>query len=158
MLRRLFKPAVELAQAAVELFARRVQAAAEEESDQGEPGAQRLHVHLGFLAVNEPLPEKTQQKLRHRDAQHPEHTTIPSAEAAEMHVPAVFRRHPAPISPPIWGFVRAGGPCEALHRGSSSGVSAVQECTPLNHSRYSVPPHPITTINYTKTSEREYYN
>lgn len=69
--RRLFEPAVELAQAAVELFARRVQAAAEEEPDQGELGAQRLHVHLGFLAVNEPLPEKTHQKLRHRDAQPP---------------------------------------------------------------------------------------
>ena len=71
MFRRLFEPAVELAEAAVELFARRVQAAAEEEPDQGELGAQRLHVHLGFLAVNEPLPEKTHQKLRHRDAQPP---------------------------------------------------------------------------------------
>lgn len=99
--RRLFEPAVELAQAAVELFARRVQAAAEEEPDQGELGAQRLHVHLGFLAVDEPLPEKTHQKLRHRERAAPEHTTLPSAEAAETHVPAVFRRHPAPISPPI---------------------------------------------------------
>lgn len=71
MFRRLFEPAVELAQAAVELFARRVQAAAEEEPDQGELGAQRLRVHLGVLAVNEPLPEKTHQKLRHRDVQPP---------------------------------------------------------------------------------------
>lgn len=65
VLGRLLEPAVKLAQAAVELLARRVQAAAEEEADQGELGAQRLHVHLGFLAVDEPLPEHTQQELRH---------------------------------------------------------------------------------------------
>lgn len=64
--RRLLEPAVELAQAAVELLARGVQAASEEEPDQGELGARRLHVHLGFLAVDEPLPEQTHQELRHR--------------------------------------------------------------------------------------------
>lgn len=57
MFRRLFEPAVKLTQAAIELLARSVQAAAEEEPNQGQLGAQRLHVHLGFLAVDEPLPE-----------------------------------------------------------------------------------------------------
>jgi len=54
---RLFEPAVKLAQAAVELLTRGVHAAPEEEPDQGELGAQRLHVHLGVLVVDEPLPE-----------------------------------------------------------------------------------------------------
>lgn len=57
VLRRLFEPAVKLTQAAVKLLARGVQAASEEEPDQGQLGAERLHVHLGFLAVDEPLPE-----------------------------------------------------------------------------------------------------
>lgn len=66
----LLEPAVELAQAAVELLTGAVQAAAEEEPDQGQSGAQGLHVHLGFLAVDEPLPEQTHQKLRrHRSPQ-----------------------------------------------------------------------------------------
>lgn len=63
MLGRLFEPAVKVAQAAIELLARCVQAAAEEEADQRELGAQRLHVHLGFLAVDEPLPEQAHQEL-----------------------------------------------------------------------------------------------
>lgn len=68
VLGRLLEAAVELAQAAAELPAGAVQAAAEEQPDQGQLGAQGLHVHLGFGAVDEPLPEQTEQKLRHRGA------------------------------------------------------------------------------------------
>lgn len=95
MLGRLFEPAIKVAQAAVELLARCVQAAAEEEADQRELGAQRLHVHLGFLAVDEPLPEQAHQELpRHHGGAATvfEHTTskkekkISSAQAPAIHV------------------------------------------------------------------------
>lgn len=68
-----------------------------------------------------------------------EHTTVPSAKAAVIHVTALFRRHPTLLPPPIWGFRWAPGSCKALrsvlHRGASSGVSTVQECAPLKSPR-----------------------
>lgn len=61
-----FEVAVEVCQAAIELAARRVHAAAEVEADERDPAAQRVHVHLGFLSGNEPLSEQTYQELGHR--------------------------------------------------------------------------------------------
>lgn len=99
MLGRLFEPAVKVAQAAIELLARCVQAAAEEEADQRELGAQRLHVHLGFLAVDEPLPEQAHQELpRHHGGSAAtvlEHKKQKKKSSAETPVIHVIRRRPA---------------------------------------------------------------
>ena len=65
MFRGFLKFAVKLTQAGIELLARGVLAAAEVEPDQGQPAAQRLHVHLGLLTVDQPLSEQTHQELRH---------------------------------------------------------------------------------------------
>ena len=65
MFRGFLKFAVKLTQAGVELLARGVLAAAKVEPDQGQPAAQRLHVHLGLLTVDQPLSEQTHQELRH---------------------------------------------------------------------------------------------
>lgn len=141
----LLEAAVEVAQAAVELLAGAVQAAAEEQPDQGQPGAQGLHVHLGFLAVDEPLPEQTHQKLRrHRS---PQSSNARREKALSRGCCcSCNRRYPARTHflpsvlhlrfealgelQPRRGEARRCR-CGVSHRGASSGVSAVQECAPL---------------------------
>lgn len=147
MLGRLFEAAVKLAQAAVELLARGVQAAPEEQPDQGEPGAQRLHVHLGFLAVDEPLPEQTHQKLRHRggtqsENTHPhKHDSNPLSRSCctcNRRVRATPSTSPASTELRVLRWAPSpGDTVEALRCGlyrcsaRPSALSAVQECAPL---------------------------
>lgn len=69
----LLEAAVELTQATVELLTWCVQAAAEKEPEQRHSGAQGANVHLGFLTVDEPLPEQTLQELRHDEARRRRH-------------------------------------------------------------------------------------